>query len=104
MSQMGHSRHFDSGPATSALPRITDISGPARLARYVSQPDSCTAGLTPVTCLGENSNRLPTKATKELRHILWPDLIYDRHRVDFEPANVAMLPQRAGSHPGKTNR
>src|SRR6266446_4891200 len=24
------------------------------------------AGLTPVTCLGENSNRLPTKATKEL--------------------------------------
>jgi hypothetical protein len=38
------------------------------------------AGLTPVTCLGENSNRLPTKATKELRHIFWPDLIYDRHR------------------------
>ena len=24
------------------------------------------AGLTPVTCLGENSNQLPTKATKEL--------------------------------------
>ena len=24
------------------------------------------AGSTPVTCLGENSNRLPTKATKEL--------------------------------------
>ena len=24
------------------------------------------AALTPVTCLGENSNRLPTKATKEL--------------------------------------
>ena len=23
-------------------------------------------GLTPVTCLGENSNRLPSKATKEL--------------------------------------
>ncbi|MGB7277873.1 MAG: hypothetical protein WBD15_09030, partial [Pseudolabrys sp.] len=24
------------------------------------------AALTPVTCLGENSNRLPTKATKNL--------------------------------------
>src|ERR1700730_14654607 len=27
---------------------------------------SFAAGLTPVTCLGENRNRLPTKATKEL--------------------------------------
>ena len=29
-----------------------------------------SAGLTPVTCLSENSNRLPTKATKEPPELL----------------------------------
>jgi hypothetical protein len=38
-SDKGHSRHFDSGPATSALPRITDIARPGRLVRFVPERD-----------------------------------------------------------------
>jgi len=32
---MGHSRRFDHLPATSDLPRTTDINRPARMVRFV---------------------------------------------------------------------
>src|SRR5438270_12150686 len=38
----------------------------ARVLRALVLTAAFAAGLAPVTCLGENSNRLPTKATKEL--------------------------------------
>src|ERR1700704_3902746 len=41
------------------------------------------AGLTPVTCLGENSNQLPTKATKELPPELFSLLRQKKHAKIF---------------------
>ena len=43
MSALGQSRRFDPLPATSGLPRSTDIVRPARLVRFV--PTSYIAGL-----------------------------------------------------------
>ena len=42
-SELGQKRRFDHLPATSGLPRGTDIVGPTRLVRFVPTRDSCTA-------------------------------------------------------------
>jgi hypothetical protein len=39
MTEMGQKRRFDPLPATSGLPRTTDIIRSARLVRFVPQPD-----------------------------------------------------------------
>jgi hypothetical protein len=39
---MGHSRRFDSAPATSGLPRGTAIVRPRQLLRFVLARNSCT--------------------------------------------------------------
>ena len=43
MPAMGHSRRFDPLPATSGLPRTTDIIRPARLVRNVPTGDIARA-------------------------------------------------------------
>ncbi len=40
------SRRFAPEPVTSGLPHSTDFARPARLGRFVPQPDSCTAAMT----------------------------------------------------------
>ena len=53
-----------------------------------------TAGLTPVTCLGENSNRLPTKATKELpRELL--SLLRQKKMPKYSPIVVRVFKEEA---------
>src|SRR5262245_50224692 len=50
----------------SDIPRRGRAMIRARVLRALVLTAAFAAALTPVTCLGENSNRLPTKATKEL--------------------------------------
>ena len=45
MSAMGQTHRFDPLPATSGLPRSTDINRPAQLVRLVPIPDSCAAAI-----------------------------------------------------------
>src|SRR6476646_1454993 len=53
-----------------------------------------TAGLTPVTCLGENSNRLPTKATMELpRELL--SLLGQKKMPKYSPIVVRVFKEEA---------
>src|SRR5271167_1816506 len=52
------------------------------------------AGLTPVTCLGENSNRLPAKATKELpRELL--SLLRQKKMPKYSPIVVRVFKEEA---------
>src|SRR6266704_347417 len=52
------------------------------------------AALTPVTCLGENSNRLPTKATKELpRELL--SLLRQKKMPKYSPILVRLFKEEA---------
>src|SRR5260370_28349476 len=52
------------------------------------------AGLTPVTCLGENTNRLPTKATKELRPELL-SLLRQKKMPKYSPIVVRLFKEEA---------
>src|ERR1700745_2525899 len=52
------------------------------------------AGLTPVTCLGENSNRLPTKATKELPPELL-SLLRQKKMPKYSPIVVRIFKEEA---------
>src|SRR6202521_4500298 len=52
------------------------------------------AGLTPVTCLGENSNRLPTKATKELPPELL-SLLRRKKMPKYSPIVVRLFKEEA---------
>src|SRR6267378_2932192 len=52
------------------------------------------AGLTPVTCLGENSNRLPTKATKELPPELF-SLLRQKKMPKYSPIFVRLFKEEA---------
>ena|SRR6267154_2358827 len=52
------------------------------------------AGLTPVTCLGENSNRLPTKATKELPPELL-SLLRQKKMPKYSPVFVRLFKEEA---------
>src|ERR1700680_1294980 len=52
------------------------------------------AGLTPVTCLGENSNRLPTKATKELPPELL-SLLRQKKMPKYSPIFVRLFKEEA---------
>src|SRR3981081_4842765 len=52
------------------------------------------AGLTPVTCLGENSNRLPTKATKELPPELL-SLLRQKKMPKYSPISVRLFKEEA---------
>src|SRR5437870_12074418 len=52
------------------------------------------AGLTPVTCLGENSNRLPTKATKELPPQLL-SLLRQKKMPKYSPIFVRLFKEEA---------
>src|ERR1700737_2176900 len=52
------------------------------------------AGLTPVTCLGENSNRLPTKATKELPPELL-SLLRQKKMPQYSPIFVRLFKEEA---------
>jgi len=52
------------------------------------------AGLTPVTCLGENSNRLPTKATKELPPELL-SLLRQKKMPKYSPIFVRIFKEEA---------
>ena len=52
------------------------------------------AGLTPVTCLGENSNRLPTKATKELPPELF-SLLRQKRMPKYSPILVRVFKEEA---------
>ena len=52
------------------------------------------AGLTPVTCLGENSNRLPTKATKELPPELL-SLLRQKKMPKYSPIRVRLFKEEA---------
>src|SRR5213595_103916 len=52
------------------------------------------AGLTPVTCLGENSNRLPTKATKELPPELL-SLLRQKKMPKYSPIVVRLFKEEA---------
>jgi murein L,D-transpeptidase YafK len=52
------------------------------------------AGLTPVTCLGENSNRLPTKATKELPPELF-SLLRQKKMPKYSPILVRLFKEEA---------
>src|SRR6516162_1252513 len=53
-----------------------------------------TAGLTPVTCLGENSNRLPTKATNELpRELL--SLLRQKKMPKYSPIVIRVFKEEA---------
>jgi hypothetical protein len=49
ISQMGQSRHFDRGSATSGLPLGTDIVRPPRHVGEVPQPNSCNAANSTLT-------------------------------------------------------
>src|SRR5246500_1685453 len=51
-------------------------------------------GLTPVTCLGENSNRLPTKATKELPPELL-SLLRQKKMPKYSPIVVRLFKEEA---------
>src|ERR1700756_3696447 len=51
-------------------------------------------GLTPVTCLGENSNRLPTKATKELSPELL-SLLRQKKMPKYSPIVVRLFKEEA---------
>src|SRR4029078_10927280 len=53
-----------------------------------------SAGLTPVTCLGENSNRLPTKATKELPPELL-SLLRQKNMPKHSPILVRLFKEEA---------
>src|SRR5260370_6986408 len=55
---------------------------------------ACAAGLTPVTCLGENSNRLPTKATKELPPELF-SLLRQKKMPKYSPIFVRLFKEEA---------
>jgi len=57
------------------------------------------AGLTPVTCLGENSNRLPTKATKELPPELL-SLLRQKKMPKYSPIVVRVSRKRRSSKSG----
>src|SRR5512133_17650 len=52
------------------------------------------AGLTPVTCLGENSNRVPTKATKELPPELL-SLLRQKTMPKYSPIVVRLFKEEA---------
>src|SRR5947208_14408829 len=52
------------------------------------------AGLTPVTCLGENSNRLPTKATMELPAELL-SLLRQKKMPKYSPILVRIFKEEA---------
>src|SRR6476620_8279627 len=52
------------------------------------------AGLTPVTCLGENSNQLPTKATKELPPELL-SLLQQKKMPKYSPILVRLFKEEA---------
>src|ERR1700752_3308897 len=52
------------------------------------------AGLTPVTCLGENTNRLPTKATKELPPELL-SLLRQKKMPKYSPIVVRVFKEEA---------
>src|SRR6201985_3768166 len=52
------------------------------------------AGLTPVTCLGENGNRLPTKATKELPPELL-SLLRQKKMPKYSPVIVRVFKEGA---------
>src|SRR6202171_3413631 len=52
------------------------------------------AGLTPVTCLGENSSRLPTKATKELPPELL-SLLRQKKMPKYSPVFVRLFKEEA---------
>src|SRR5499427_4375762 len=53
-----------------------------------------TAGLTPITCLGESSNRLPTKATTELpRELL--SLLRQKKMPKYSPIVVRVFKEEA---------
>src|SRR5262247_1175394 len=52
------------------------------------------AALTPVTCLGENSNRLPTKATKELPPELL-SLLRQKKMPKYSPILVRLFKEEA---------
>ena len=52
------------------------------------------AGLTPVMCLGENSNRLPTKATKELPPELL-SLLRQKKMPKYSPILVRLFKEEA---------
>ena len=52
------------------------------------------AGLTPVTCLGESSNRLPTKATKELPPELL-SLLRQKKMPKYSPIFVRLFKEEA---------
>src|ERR1700724_1669773 len=52
------------------------------------------AGLTPVPCLGENSNRLPTKATKELPPELL-SLLREKKMPKYSPIFVRLFKEEA---------
>jgi murein L,D-transpeptidase YafK len=53
-----------------------------------------SAGLTPVTCLGENSNGLPTKATKELPPELL-SLLRQKKMPKYSPIVVRVFKEEA---------
>jgi murein L,D-transpeptidase YafK len=53
-----------------------------------------TAGLTPVACLGEDSNRLPTKATKELPPELL-SLLRQKKMPKYSPFIVRLFKEEA---------
>jgi murein L,D-transpeptidase YafK len=52
------------------------------------------AGLTPVTCLGENSSRLPTKATKDLPPELL-SLLRQKKMPKYSPIVVRIFKEEA---------
>src|SRR5258706_12226143 len=52
------------------------------------------AGLTPVMCVGENSNRLPTKATKELPPELL-SLLRQKKMPKYSPIVVRLFKEEA---------
>src|SRR5271154_5142073 len=60
------------------------------------------AGLTPVTCLGENSNRLPTKATKELPPELL-SLLRQKKMPKYSPIVVRVFKEEAELEVWKQN-
>jgi hypothetical protein len=52
------------------------------------------AGLTPLTCLGENSDRLPAKATKELQRELL-SLLRQKQMPKYSPIVVRLFKEEA---------
>ena len=49
MSEVGQTRRFDGGPATSGLPPSTDIARPARHVSKVPNPDIAAKQKPPIT-------------------------------------------------------